>query len=134
MKLKSIGGSCGITMSNKRPLPRYVFRYFFDPGSGICLWSDNDTAREKFDYPVELSDLGLSDDLLRQAVDLLAWYDTSIDWSYPSNPSPWPESEVIRFRDASQNLLSVLRLELGPEFEIRDESSLSLARTAPEGA
>ncbi len=111
-------------MSNKRPLPRYVFRYFFDPGSGICLWSGNDAARAQFDYPVELSDLGLSDDLLRQAVDLLAWYDTSIDWNYPPNPSPWSESEVIRFRDESQNLLAMLRQELGPEFEIRDESSL----------
>ena len=67
-------------------MSRYVFRYFFDPGSGICLWSDNDEAREKFDYPVELSDLGLSENLLRQAIHLIAWYDTSLDWSYPPTP------------------------------------------------
>lgn len=100
----------------------YIFRYFFDAGSGICLWSDNDEAREKFDYPVELSDLGLSENLLRQAIYLIAWYDTSLDWSNPSNPSPWPENESIRFRSASQNLLSMLRQELGSAFEIRDES------------
>ncbi len=104
-------------------MSRYVFRYFFDPGSGICLWSGNDEARERFDYPVELSDLGLSENLLRQAFHLIAWYDTSLDWSYPSNPSPWAESEKTRFHVASQNLLSMLRQELGSEFEIHDESS-----------
>lgn len=107
-------------------MSHYVFRYFFDAGSGICLWSANDEAREKFDYPVQLSDLELPESLLRQAIHVMAWYDTSLDWSYPSNPSPWSESERIRFHDASQNLLSMLRQELGPEFEIRDESSLSL--------
>ncbi len=103
---------------------RYIFRYFFDPGSGICLWSDNDAARERFNYPAELSDLVLSENLLRQAIHLIVWYDTSLDWSYPPNPSPWSKSEGIRFHDASQNLLSMLRQELGPEFEIRDESSI----------
>lgn len=101
---------------------RYVFRYFFDAGSGSCLWSANDFARAKFDYSVELSDLGLTETLLHQVNDILAWYDTSLDWSNPSGPSPWTESESIRFRHASQLLLSRLRHELGSEFEIRDES------------
>ncbi len=103
---------------------RYIFRYFFDSGLGICLWSDNDAARERFNYPVELSDLGLSENLLRRVNHLIAWYDTFRDWSYPPNPSPWPMSEDIRFHEASQKLLSMLRQELGSEFEIRDESSL----------
>jgi hypothetical protein len=63
-------------------MPRYIFRYFFGPGSGICLWSANDEARDRFDYPVQLTDLGLS-----------------------------------------ENLLAMFREALGPEFEIRDESS-----------
>ena len=108
-------------------MSRYIFRYFFDPGSGICLWSDNDAAREKFDYAVELSKLGLPDNFLRQAIHLTAWYDTSLDWSNPPNPSPWPESEFVRFHEASQKFLSMLRQELGPDFEIRDESSLPSA-------
>jgi hypothetical protein len=35
----------------------YHLRYFFDPGAGICLWSSNDAARQKFDYPVDARDL-----------------------------------------------------------------------------
>ncbi|HZX30097.1 MAG TPA: hypothetical protein VFF03_01980 [Rhodocyclaceae bacterium] len=105
-------------------MARYVFRYFFDPGSSICLWSANDETRAKFDYPVELTGLELPENLLRRALYVMAWYDTSIDWSYPPNPSPWSSAERSRFREASQELLSLLRQHLGPEFEIHDESSL----------
>lgn len=105
-------------------MPRYVLRYFFDPGSGICLWSGNDAARERFDYPVQLPDLGLPENLLRRALYVMAWYDTSLDWSYPPNPSPWSASERARFHETSQALLSALRQQLGSGFEIRDESSL----------
>jgi hypothetical protein len=108
-------------------MARYVFRYFFDPGSGICLWSANDEARERFDYPVQLSDLGLSENLLRQAIYVMTWHDTSLDWSHPPNPLPWSDSERIRFHQVSENLLAMLREQLGPEFEIRDESSLPSA-------
>ena len=58
-------------------MSHYVLRYFFDAGSGICLWSANDEAREKFDYPVQLSDLELPENLLRQAIHVMAWYDTN---------------------------------------------------------
>jgi hypothetical protein len=103
-------------------MARYVLRYFFDPGSGICLWSANDEARKRFDYPVQLTELGLSENLLRQAIYVMAWHDTSLDWSNPPNSS-WPDSERIRFQQASKNLLAMLREALGPKFEIRDESS-----------
>ncbi len=104
-------------------MPRYVLRYFFDPGSGICLWSANDAAREKFDYPVQLQDLGLPENLLRKALYVMAWFDTSLDWNYPSDPSPWSENERARFHETSQVLLSMLRQQLGSEFEILDASS-----------
>jgi len=60
-------------------MQRYILRYFFDPGSGIRLWSANDTASEKFDYPVQLHDLWLPENLLRKAIYVMAWYDTSLD-------------------------------------------------------
>ena len=104
-------------------MPRYVLRYFFDPGSNICLWSANDAAREQFDYPVCLHDLGLPENLERRVIYLMAWFDTSLDWEYPPNPSPWTETERTRFREASQHLLSLLREQLGSEFEIIDEST-----------
>ena len=104
-------------------MTHYIFRYFFDPGSGICLWSANDEARNKFDYPVDLRNLKLSDNLLYKGYYVMAWYDTSIDWDYPPDPSPWSESERLQFVTASQNFLSKLREYLGAEFEIIDEST-----------
>ena len=46
-------------------MPRkYKLKFMFDWGSGVCLWSDNESAREKFgDYPVFCSDLPVSKDL-----------------------------------------------------------------------
>jgi hypothetical protein len=103
-------------------MANYLFRYFFDAGSGVCLWSANDAAREKFGYPVTLESLGLPENLLREALHIVTWYDTSLDWSYPPSPSPWSEEERARFIEASQRLLSNLRQQLGPTCDIRDES------------
>lgn len=99
----------------------FVLRYFFDLGSGICLWSANDAAREKFGYPVDLHDLGLPNDVLLEAV--IAWYDTSTDWRSPCDASSWSGSERARFHEASRGLLCKLRQHLGPGYEILDEWS-----------
>jgi hypothetical protein len=40
---------------------KYEIRYFFDPGSGVCLWAKNAAAREKFGYPIDHRNLGLSE-------------------------------------------------------------------------
>ncbi len=44
-------------------MAKYALKYMYDWGSGICLWSVNDAAREKYDYPIELDSLPLSDNL-----------------------------------------------------------------------
>lgn len=59
----------------------YRARFFFDAGSGTVLWSDNDATRKRFDYPIELGDLPLSDALRAELVRLIDEYDTSIDWT-----------------------------------------------------
>lgn len=99
----------------------YKFRYFFSAGSGVCLWSDNDAAREKFDYPVDISKLTLSENLQRKALYIIAWCDTSLDWDYPSGPSPWSEEENARFDRAAQELYEELCEHLGNEFSIKNE-------------
>jgi len=103
-------------------MAKYHLRYFFDPGASICLWSSNDAARQKFDYAVNASDLPLPENTQRRLVYLAAWYDTSIDWNYPPDPSPWDEAERQRFNTEAQKWLATLREELGPDFEIEDQS------------
>ena len=102
-------------------MSRYMLRYFFDPGSGICLWSANDDARERFGYPVEIDSLRLSQSLRSSASHLVQWYDTSVDWASPGDPSPWSEEERARFAASANEFLEKLREFLGSDFDIRDE-------------
>lgn len=98
----------------------YKLRYFFDPGSGICLWSENDLARNTFGYPVDLSSLDLPALTKAQAQELIAQFDTSIDWSDPTAPSPWTDETRAQFEIAAARLLGSLRECLGVAFVIRD--------------
>jgi hypothetical protein len=105
-------------------MPIYRLRYFFDAGSGICLWSANDAAREKYGYAIKASNLPLPENTWRRIVYLASWYDTSIDWEYPPGPSPWDKVEEARFRTEAQQLLGLLRRQLGEGYEIVDESGI----------
>ena len=105
-----------------REMPTYRLRFFFDPGSAICLWSGNDAARDRFGYPVDARSLSLSENTWRRVAYVCSWYDTSIDWHCPPDQSPWNEAERERFNCEAQQLLALLREQLGPEFEILDES------------
>ena len=40
-------------------------RLAFDPGSGICLWSTNEAARARYGYPVDHSQLPLTENTRR---------------------------------------------------------------------
>jgi hypothetical protein len=53
---------------------------------------------------------------------LCSWFDTSIDWNDPPDPSPWDAAEEERFNRDAQRLLVVLREQLGSDFEIVDET------------
>lgn len=105
----------------------YKFRYFFDAGSGICLWSGNLATNEKYTYAVELNKLGLNENIIRKANYLMAWYDTSIDWDSSSKLSPWLEEERIRFDCESMVLYKCFCEALGSDFEIINESISSLS-------
>lgn len=71
--------------------------------------------------------LPLLENTWRFAYHLCSWFDTSIDWSYPPDPSPWNAAERERFNKAVQQFLETLRDQLGPDFEVIDESSTSAA-------
>jgi len=97
-------------------------RYFFDPGSGACLWAGDDEARKTFGYPVDLQKLPLAQETVTLGQQLITHFDTSIDWDDPQNPSPWSDAEKQSFRAASQNLYATLSSALGRHFEIVDET------------
>ena len=101
----------------------YKLRYFFDFGSGGCLWSANDAANEHFgNYPVGICKLPISRTLEMRIQFVLSWHDTFLNWDNVPQPSQWSDREVKQFRAAAQEVLHLLREELGPNFEIVDES------------
>lgn len=100
----------------------YKLRYFFDFGSGICLWAVNDAATERFGYQVHSSKLPITSNLMYRIEFVLAWYDTFLDWDNPPQKSPWWVAEGAQFKLVAQDLFDLLQKQLGAEFEIVDES------------
>lgn len=98
-------------------------RYFFDAGSGICLWSGDDAAREAYGYPVELENLQLSKDIIALGNDLIKRYDASVNWKHPEVSTAWPESESRVFLEDSKKFYLLLSNELTPQFEVIDETN-----------
>ena len=99
-------------------------RYFFEPGTSICLWAADDAARERFGYAVEYEDLQLPDATVEKALQLASWFETSIDWSYPADPSPWCEDERQRFILACNDFYQTIVEALGPDYEVINEESM----------
>lgn len=99
----------------------YKARFFFDAGAGTALWSDNDATRDRFDYPIMLPDLPISAALRAELERLVEQYDTSIDWDYPPDPTPWPAEQCTQFTKDVRGALKWLRVELREQWEILDE-------------
>ena len=103
---------------------KFVLRFFFDAGAGVCLWAGNEAANERFGYAVDPEELPLTAET-REAVDgLIARFDEGVDWNDPMVPGPWSRTEELEFAEAARDVLARVRRELGQEFEVRDESRL----------
>jgi len=97
-------------------------RYHFEFGSGVCFWCANEAAYQYFlDYPVTSSQLPVSKTLQKRIDFLLSWYDTFLDWDNAPALSQW-SNEANRFCRAAQEVLQLIRQQLGANFEIVDES------------
>jgi hypothetical protein len=97
----------------------YLLRFFFDPGSGICLWAGDAVTSEWFGYPIELDRLPLTPQTKAAAEELIGWFDESIDWDDPGNLRPWPDE--AEFLATARALLERMRDELGADYIIQDE-------------
>lgn len=101
--------------------PDFRLRFFFDPGSGTCLWSANKAADRRFGYPVRLEKLPVSSDLAKLLHALMGDFDSSIDWNDPAGPSPWSADDEANFFARADTLLTRLQDELGPAFLVVPE-------------
>ena len=89
----------------------------FEWGGGT-LWCGNAAASERFDVgPVE-DRLPISENSRKSLAELSALHDTALNWEYPPDPGPWTSEEDENFDAKAIELLSVIREELGPEYEV----------------
>ncbi|MDR7308154.1 hypothetical protein [Rhodoferax saidenbachensis] len=98
-------------------MQRYRIRLMFEWGGGT-LWCGNAAASERFDVgPVE-DRLPISENSRKYLAELSALHDTALNWEYPPDPGPWTSEEDEHFDAKAIELLSVIREELGPEYEV----------------
>lgn len=101
-------------------MKRYILRYWFEHG-GICLWSVNENAKNKFGYPIDNDKLPVSKDLIDELYALEKEYHSYLDWDYPPNPSPWTIEQKYNFKNRANAAYWRLLSELGSDFEIINE-------------
>ncbi|MGW7621541.1 hypothetical protein ACWGLG_37995 [Streptomyces antimycoticus] len=97
-------------------------RFFFEAGVDTPLWPED--MDSPYGYPCELDRLPISPATREELTTLSEWYQSSIDWKYPPNPSPWSDEERQAFKQRAHAALVALRRELGTGWTVRDESLL----------
>jgi len=101
------------------PLPRV--RFFFDAGSGCCMWSANAAARRELGtYEINLSTLPLPKALQDEGEVLIQRQYTSIDWDDPFNGKPWTDAEHAAFDTEVTDWLARVRAALDGKVVIDD--------------
>ena len=101
-------------------MPNYKIKYMFDWGSGVCLWSSNDEAKEKFgDYPIEdLEKLPVSAELRRELEHLITEHDKALNWDDPGGDLLWNDQQIADFKQRAAQAYEQLVRELGSDFEV----------------
>ena len=102
--------------------PRLRLRFFFEVGSGVCLWAADAATEAALGDVVTPEQLPLPGNLHHTLRHLIAWFDTSIDWEHPTQPGPhWDAEEAQRFELARWRAGQALRQALPSEqFELLD--------------
>lgn len=96
--------------------PFYEFRFFFEAGVHVCLWSANADARECFHYPVSLRDLALPRALVLWGEALMERWDDAVGWYGP--PMPWEAEEEAKFHAEVSGFLDELDMALGRGYRV----------------
>lgn len=103
----------------------YELRFWFEHGGG-CLWSKNKEAKDKFGYLINTEKLPLSKKTSDEIKRMENWYHSYLDWSCPSNPSPWTDDEKKDFLKQAKQLYDTIVFELGKSFSVINEVQNSI--------
>lgn len=105
-----------------------LLRFFFDAGSGVCLWAYDAEAKVRFGYPVEAAMLDIPEELRAEIEQLVTDYDDTFPWDDPGSGDAVEPSRVMSgyeenpaFATRVRALLPRLRTALGPGFVIESD-------------
>jgi len=105
-----------------------LLRFFFDAGSGVCLWAHDAEAKARFGYAVEAAMLDVPQKLRAELEQLVTDYDDTFPWGDPASGQPVEPARPIQgyaenpaFATRVRALLAQLRAALGPEFVIESD-------------
>lgn len=73
--------------------------YWYEWRASSPLWD-----RSSDGGMVDLQDLGLSEELIRDIQKTGDWHDTALNWEYPPDPGPWRQEECDRFNKKAREL------------------------------
>ena len=97
----------------------YKLKFMFDWSSGVCLWSANKAAEEKFEgYPVSTDNLPVSQVLRDKMEYLIGKHDEALNWNDPTGELLWNETQIQEFMIAAKKVYLMLCDELGADYEI----------------
>lgn len=106
-------------------MAKYTIKFMFDWGSGVCLWSTNKAAKEKFEnYPILTSKLQISKELKNELDYLTALHDEALNWDNPSGDLLWDDQKVNDFLEYAKRVYHQLVIELGSDYQIEFIESL----------
>lgn len=101
-------------------MKKYQLGFWFEH-CGPCLWGMNAEAKKVYGYAIRPCDLSLSKELMQELDALENEYHTYLNWDSPSDPSPWTEAHKRDFLHRAMIAYNKLQVELGSEYEIRNE-------------
>lgn len=100
-------------------MSRYKLKFMYDWGSGVCVWSDNAAAKEKFkDYPVNTAALPITRELAALLEELNSRHDTALNWDDPGGELLWDRAKQEAFTEEAKAAYRRLCAELGPDYEV----------------
>lgn len=97
-----------------------VIKFGFDYGNNFsCLWSGNQEAVEKFEgYTIEHKELNISEELDNRMTALCQEYQSSLNWDYPPDPSPWTKEQKLLFSNNANQAYNDLCAQVGDNYQI----------------
>ena len=96
-----------------KPQIKFMLDYSCSP-----LWTNDEKTRTRYDYNIDLEEIGLTTKTSEKAEIVVSMFHESLNPIYQGFPSFWREELYIYFNQKLTNVYDSICLEIGNEFEI----------------